>query len=157
MPALIEQSFKNGFVYTTALARIILTDARLQQSPSAAGFERNEQALLAFQATGAGITVPYFLTRQAIALAAAGQHPDAIVKANQAREQSEQWGEHWAGALTLFAQGQILAGGSAPDIERAQQAYTAAITLANRQQCVQWSVIFNDCAQKLTISNTVCK
>ena len=137
-PAILELAKHHGFLYTSSLAEIILSDAQLQHSLDEKSLQKSELALQAFQATGTGITVPYFLARQARALIQTGRHQEAMNKVNEAHKQATCWGEQWAGALIQIIRSEILIMQAKPDIPAARSALQAAEALARQQHCGLW-------------------
>ena len=115
-----------------------MAEARGQFAGMKADFSAAEEALAEFQQTGAGIAVPYFLTRQASARMAVGDYVAAQEKIDSALAQSARWGELWGESMSLRVRGDILAGQANPDLAAAESSYRAAINLAANQGAAKW-------------------
>ncbi len=138
VPKALEIAEKHHFNYTLSLGKIILAEARGQFAGMKADFSAAEEALAEFQQTGAGIAVPYFLTRQASARMAVGDYVAAQEKIDSALAQSARWGELWGESMSLRVRGDILAGQANPDLAAAESSYRAAINLAANQGAAKW-------------------
>jgi len=94
-------------------------------------------ALALFQGTGAGITVPYFLTFKAQTLLHAGLAAQARDVCEQALAQIAQGGERWAEPFALRTLGDICA---VLEPGQAQDAYQRAVECAQSQGAVMWQL-----------------
>lgn len=138
VPEGLDIAQSRGFGYPLSLGRIILTEAQQHVADATTDFSASEEALAEFLDTGAGIAAPYFLTRQASALAAAGEYVVAQEKIDLALAQIAKWGERWSESFTLRVCGDILLRSANADPAGAESNYRDAIAVAIDQGAVRW-------------------
>ena len=102
------------------------------------GIALMEQGLSAFQATGAGIVLPFFLAQMAEVLGRVGRHAEALACLDQAWVQTERGGERWHEAELHRIRGHLLQHAPQADLLQARACYQKAIEVAQQQQAAVW-------------------
>ncbi|MGH7965243.1 MAG: hypothetical protein ACRERD_26110, partial [Candidatus Binatia bacterium] len=98
--ALITLSTEQGFAYFLAIVPILRGRALAEQGQQEEGIAQMRQGLRAYQATGAELILPYFLTLLAEAYGKAGQPEEGLTVVAEALALVDRTGEHlWAADL----------------------------------------------------------
>ena len=111
-----------------------------------------QNALEEFKNTGAGIVVPWFVSRIASALKAAGRHNEALASIEYALQCIHDGGECWSESFCLRVQGDILSTGPDADLSGAERSYRKAIEIAESQHAVLWKSEAAEALNKLLVS-----
>ena len=130
----------NGYAYVAAMGRTISGWLVGQRGDAAAGTALMADGLAQFRATGAGIVSPFFETLQAELLVRQGLCEQALELLRSARQQIDQWGEHWQEAEVYRVEGNALAllhAGVPPQVEAS---YRRAITISTQQGAKTWQL-----------------
>ncbi|MGQ0599297.1 AAA family ATPase [Aquabacterium sp.] len=129
---------EHGFAYVSAMARFAMGWCRTQLGQMDDGIALMEQGLSAFQATGAGIVLPFFLAQMAEVLGRVGRHAEALACLDQAWVQTERGGERWHEAELHRIRGHLLQHAPQADLLQARACYQKAIEVAQQQQAAVW-------------------
>jgi len=129
---------EHGFAYVSGLARFVMGWCRTQLGQLEDGLQLMREGLTAFQQTGAGIVLPFFLALMGEALGRAGQHEQAMACLAQAWLQTEQGGERWHEAELHRIRGDLLAHAPEPDLVQARACYQQALDVAEAQHAQAW-------------------
>ncbi len=130
---------KHGFSYIAAMARFMGGWLQAQRGGLADGIAEMQSGLTDFQATGAGIVVPYFRTLIAESLGKAGRMDEALQLLRQAQDQIERWGERWQLAEVYRVTGEVIAADSDIQCQRVKQAFDRSIAIAESQAAQGWT------------------
>lgn len=140
----------NGYAYVAAMGRTLSGWLIGQRGDPAAGAALMADGLVQFRATGAEIVSPFFLTLQAELWMRQGLYDQALELLRRARQQIEQWGEHWQEAEVYRIEGNVLGllhPGLPPQVEAS---YRRAIAISSRQGAKTWQLrACSDLAQAL--------
>lgn len=128
----------HGYAYVQAMARFQLGWCAAQRGAPADGVAAMRDALADFQATGAGIVVPFFQTVLAEALAAQGEVAEGLALIGQALDRTEAGGERWHEAECHRVHALLLRLAGEPD-EVVQAALLRAADVARQQGAVRWA------------------
>ncbi len=129
---------EHGFAYVSAMARFAMGWCRTQLGQLEDGIALMTQGLEAFQATGAGIVLPFFLAQMAEVLGQVGRHEEALACLDQAWVQTERGGERWHEAELHRIRGHLLQHAPQPDLAQATACYQQAIEVAQQQRAAVW-------------------
>lgn len=129
---------QHGFAYVSAMARFAMGWCRTQLGQVEDGLVLMREGLAAFQATGAGIVLPFFLALLAEALGQAGSHGEALDCVDRARTLTQQGGEHWHEAELHRIRGDLLTRGPQADLDEARACYERAAALATAHRAQAW-------------------
>ena len=138
VPAAIKLGEEFGFDYVAQLGQLLVSAAQLGTNPDPGALDAMDAALARFQSTGAGITLPYFLTIKAQALLRTGKRDLALTVCDDALARIAARGECWAEAFALKTKGDILAASGEDRQSNAKAAYIAAIECAKNQSAIVW-------------------
>ncbi len=130
----------NGYAYVAAMGRTISGWLIGQRADPAAGAVTMADGLAQFRATGAEIVSPFFETLQAELLLRQGLYAQALALLGSARQQINQWGEHWQEAEVYRVEGNVLAllhPGMPPQVEAS---YRRAIAISTQQGAKTWQL-----------------
>lgn len=133
-----HQADEHGFAYVSALARFAMGWCRTRLGQMDDGIKLMTQGIAAFQATGAGIVLPFFLTLMAEAWGQVGRFDEAMACLAQARERTDRGGERWHDAEWHRIRGDVLRQMPGVDVNEVRAAYQQALTLATAQQATMW-------------------
>jgi predicted ATPase len=113
---LAEAAEKEGFGYWSRIGPILRGSTFAEQGRPADGVAEIREGLSRYQATGAGIFVPYFLALLAMASVQAGDRAMALVVWEQAHARMVATGERWYEAELRRLKGDLLS----PDTAQAE-------------------------------------
>lgn len=130
---------EHGFPYVIAIGSIMKGWALAQRGSLSQGIADMQQSLIAFQATGASIAVPHFLTLIAELLADAGRSEEALALARQAEMRVERWGERWQLSEVYRVMAKSIAIGGVPS-QAAETLFARAIEVAEMQGARGWAL-----------------
>ena len=133
-----HQADEHGFAYVSAMARFAMGWCRTQLGQVEDGISLMTQGLTAFQATGAGIVLPFFLTLMAEVWGKVGRVDEALACLAQARELTDQGGERWHDAEGHRIRGDVLRQIPGVDVGEVRACYQQALSLAGAQQARNW-------------------
>lgn len=133
----LELANAHGFAYLQGMARFQLGWCAVRRGEGDAGVAAMQAALVDFQATGAGIVVPFFQTVLAEALAEQGQLEAALALVQQALARTEAGGERWHEAECRRMLAVLLRQAGRPD-DVVQAALLCAADVARAQGAVRW-------------------
>ena len=102
------------------------------------GIMQMQQALDAWQATGAEFMVPYFLALLAGAHAKVGQAREGLGLVTQALQRVERSGERWFEAELHRLRGELLLTRPERDAVQAEGAFLRAVEVARTQEARLW-------------------
>lgn len=129
---------EHGFAYVSAMARFAMGWCQTRMGEREAGIALMDEGLKAFQDTGAGIVLPFFLALMAEALGQAGRVDEAGECLAQAWLRIGKGGERWHEAELHRIRGALLARAPQPDILQARACYGQAMAVAQAQQALVW-------------------
>jgi class 3 adenylate cyclase/predicted ATPase/ABC-type transport system involved in cytochrome c biogenesis ATPase subunit len=133
---------EHGFAYVSAMARFAMGWCRTQLASEAGALEDGlalmQQGLSAFEATGAGIVLPFFRALMAEAWGKAGRFDEALACIEAARTQTDRGGERWHEPELYRIQGDLLLARAPTDTASAVTCYRQAVALAEAQQAWTW-------------------
>lgn len=138
VPPAIQLAETHGFDYVARLGHLILAAAQTETGFEPAETHGTDDPIGHFQETGAGITIPYFLTLKARALFRAGEISAARIMCENALGLIEERGEKWAEPLARKTLGDILASDEIGDTTGAAAAYAQAIKSAAAASALVW-------------------
>lgn len=133
-----HQADEHGFAYVSALARFAMGWCRTQLGQVEDGIALMTQGLAAFQATGAGIVLPFFLTLMAEVWGQVDRVEEAMACLAQARELTDRGGERWHDAEWHRIRGDVLRRIPGVDQGEVRACYQQALALASTQQARKW-------------------
>ncbi|UWR23900.1 adenylate/guanylate cyclase domain-containing protein [Sulfitobacter sp. S190] len=137
VPKAVELSDTQGFEYITRLGQLLLSAA---DGDGARAQQALDRSIHGFKETGAGITIPYFLTLKAQALLAAKQPDAAYTTCKEALALIDRHGEAWVAPLAFRILGDILRDPSIGDIAESANAYSKAADVARASGAIIWQV-----------------
>jgi predicted ATPase/DNA-binding SARP family transcriptional activator len=129
----LDLATEHQFPHWINMATILFGWALAEQGQTAAGITRMRQGLAGWQATEAGLNLPYYLALLAEAYRRAGEVETALTLLADALTVVDQTGERWYEAELHRLHGELrwLVGADQPDVERLFQ---RALTIAQQQQ-----------------------
>jgi len=106
--AQLEQAREHGFALWQTIAAILHGAARVEQEQTGQGLEEICNGIVAYQATGARIGLPYYLALLAEAYAKCGQTEKALASLADGLSVIDRGGERWWKAELLRLRGELL-------------------------------------------------
>lgn len=131
---------QHGFAYVVGMATFAKGWAKARLGELELGIEEMRRGLTAFQATGAGIAVPFFQVLLAEALGEAQRPKDGLGLLDDAWARTQRGGERWHEAELHRVRGRLMTLGPAADLERARASFLQAIKVAKAQGAVSWQL-----------------
>jgi len=128
----------HGYAYVQAMARFQLGWCAVQRGEAIDGLAAMRDALADFQATGAGIVVPFFQTVLAEALGTQGRIAEGLALVEQALARTAAGGERWHEAEGHRVLAVLRRQAGEPD-ESVQAALLRAAEVARQQGAVRWA------------------
>jgi predicted ATPase len=129
----------HGFAYVSAMATFALGWCQTRLGHPDEGIKQMEAGLMAFEATGAGIVLPFFLALLGEAMGRAGRKAEGLECLAQAWARTEQGGERWHEAELHRIRGDLLASGPEADPAQARLCYMQALAVAQTQGAQAWA------------------
>jgi predicted ATPase len=96
--------------------------------------------LKAYQATGATVFLPWYLTHLATAYASLSQYDDARRVISEALEAVDRTNERWCEAEVFRVAGEIAMISPEPDVAKAEADFDRALAVARQQQAKSWEL-----------------
>ena len=124
---------EHGFAFWAAFARILQGWAGAQKGEATTGIARIRDGLAAFEATGARVTTPLFLTLLGEALALAGKLEEALTALNDALAKAAVSGAMGWNAEIHRLRGELTARLPHPDPAKAEDSFRTALAIAREQ------------------------
>jgi len=131
--AAMALSMPQGFPLWLAIALILRGSTLAANGQAAEGLAQMRKGLATFQATGAQVGRPFFLTLLAEGDATGGQAEDRLRILDEALEAVRKTGERWHEAELHRLKGELVLSGAAHDAE-AETCFQQALDIARRQQ-----------------------
>lgn len=129
---------QHGFAYVTGMGTFAQGWAQARLGALDEGIAGMQAGLAAFQATGAGIAVPFFQTLLAEVLGQAGRADEGLRLLDEAGRRMARGGERWHEAEWHRIRAVLLAAGSAPDPVGVRQAIDEALATGRAQGAGAW-------------------
>jgi predicted ATPase len=123
---------EHGFPYWRALGTILRGWAKVEKADLTEGLSLLRRGLSAYQATGAGVWIPYCLALLARACETAGPIEEASTLLDEALQIAERTGERWLAAELTRHKGQLLR--RQDHSEAAEELYRKALNIADEQE-----------------------
>jgi len=124
---------EHGFPLYAGAGRILQGWASAQRGEATTGIARIRDGLATFEATGARVFTPLFLTLQAEALALAGKIEEGLATLDDALAQAAVSGEHGWNAEIHRLRGELAARLPHPDPAKAEDSFRTALAIAREQ------------------------
>ncbi len=131
---------EQSFPYWKAIAMILQGWARVYQGQYETGVAQLQQGLETYQAIGAGLAYPWFLSLLAHAYHLGGQSDAGLDVIAQARSCIEGQEERFCEAEIYRLQGELLLGRTSPEIAASIHYFEQALTVSRRQQAKWWEL-----------------
>src|SRR5215470_14160743 len=112
----------------------------VQQGQAQAGIEQLSQSGIAFRATGAELTRPYYLALLAEAYGTLGQPEAGLAVLTEALTQADKTGEHWCEPELYRLKGDLLLQQTSDNATEAENCFHQAISIAQSQQAKSWEL-----------------
>jgi predicted ATPase len=132
--AVILLAKEQGFSYWMAFGAMLYGWALVHQGQAQEGIEQLTQGFRAFQATGAQIWRPYFLTLLAEAHGTIGEHETGLAVLTEALPLTETTGVRWYAPELYRLKGELLLQQSSDNQADAENCFQQAISIAQNQQ-----------------------
>jgi len=127
-------STAQGFPLWLAIGMIVRGAALAAQGQSADGIAQMSRGLAVFQATGAQVGRPYFLTFLAEANPGSAQPEERLRRVDEALAAVRKTGERWYEAELCRVKGEVLLVCPERDVRAAEACFQQALEVARRQQ-----------------------
>jgi TOMM system kinase/cyclase fusion protein len=132
--AAMTLSTTQGFPLWLAIGIILRGGTLAAQGPAAEGIAQIRRGLAAFQATGAEVGRPYFLTLLAEVQGGGGPAEERLSILDEALAAVRKTGERWYEAEVYRLKGELVLGRRPEDFVEAQTCFQQALDIARRQQ-----------------------
>jgi TOMM system kinase/cyclase fusion protein len=132
--AAITLSTKQGFPLWLAIGMILRGGTLAEQGQGSEGIAQMREGLAVFQATGAEVGRPYFLTLLAEGYGRGGQAEERLSILDEALAAVQQTGERWCEAELYRLKGELVLVRFSEDDAEAETCFQQGIAIARRQQ-----------------------
>jgi len=147
--AAIALSQEHGFLQFLADALMLHGWTLAEQGQGDEGIAEIQQGISAWQATGAEIALPYYLTMLAEALGKSGRPEEGLRVLTEALASVDKNGERYYEAELSRYQGELLLRQALPDVAQAEACLQQALTIARHQHAKSWELRAALCLARL--------
>jgi predicted ATPase len=138
--ALRALAAEQGFAHFLATGTFFHGWAQAGSGDLESGIEEMQRGIVAKQATGAQLKVPYYLSLLAMAHARVGEPARAAPLVGEALERIEKTGERWFEAEAYRIKGEVVLRFADPDQAEADRCFRRAIEVARNQGAKLWEL-----------------
>jgi predicted ATPase len=138
--AALSLATEQGFPYWVALGSLLRGWVLVQQGQAQEGIEQINQSLIAWRATGAEISQPYFLALLAEAHGVMGQPEAGLTVLAEALAHVDTTGERWCEAEIYRLKGELLLQQNSDKQAEAEACFHHALAIAQNQSAKSWEL-----------------
>jgi predicted ATPase len=138
--SLIMLATEKGFPYWRAMGTIMQGWVLADEGQMEAGVTQLRQGLVAWEETGAAMTLPYYLSLLARALAKGGHGSAALEALDKALRLAKRTGERWFDAELHRLKGEALLHGDTSNGAEAEACFHRALAVARKQGAKLWEL-----------------